>query len=59
MHVIKQHYGPQIQQEVMGEVLESSFYEAVTKEKLRPAGQPHIHSKNRQPGQPLEYTATF
>lgn len=59
MHVIKQHYGPQIQQEVMGEVLESSFYEAVTKEKLRPAGQPHIHSKSRQPGQPLEYTATF
>lgn len=59
MHVIKQHYGSQVQQEVLGEMLESSFYEAVTKEKLRPAGQPHIHSKNRQPGQPLEYTATF
>ncbi|MBI3777271.1 MAG: trigger factor [Gammaproteobacteria bacterium] len=59
MHVIKQHYGDQVQQEVMGEVLESSFYEAVVKEKLRPAGSPHIHPKSREPGQPLEYTATF
>ena len=59
LHVIKQQYGDQVQQEVMGEVLESSFYEAVIKEKLRPAGSPHIHPKARQPGQPLEYTATF
>lgn len=59
LHVIKQHYGDQVQQEVMGEVLESSFYEAVVKEKLRPAGSPHIHPKLRAPGQPLEYTATF
>ena len=59
LHVIKQHYGDKVQQEVMGEVLESSFYEAVVKEKLRPAGSPHIHPKMRQPGQPLEYTATF
>lgn len=59
LHVIKQHYGDQVKQEVMGEVLESSFYEAVMKEKLRPAGAPHIHPKVLQPGQPLEYTATF
>ncbi len=59
MHVIKQHYGDKVQQEVMGELLETSFYEAVGKEKLRPAGSPHIHPKSRQPGQPLEYTATF
>ena len=59
LHVIKQHYGDKVHQEVMGEVLESSFYEAVIKEKLRPAGSPHIHPKARQPGQPLEYTATF
>ena len=59
LHVIKQHYGDQVQQEVMGEVLESSFYEAVVKEKLRPAGSPHIHPKWRAPGQPLESTATF
>ena len=59
LHVIKQHYGDKVQQEVTGEVLESSFYEAVVKEKLRPAGSPHIHPKMREPGQPLEYTATF
>ena len=59
LHVIKQHYGDKVQQEVVGEVLESSFYEAVGKEKLRPAGSPHIHPKTRHPGQPLEYTATF
>lgn len=59
LHVIKQRYGDQIQQEVLGDVLQSSFYEAVSSQKLRPAGSPHIHPKARQAGQPLEYTATF
>lgn len=59
LNVVKQHYGSQVQSEVLGEVLQSSFYEAVTQEKLRPAGAPHIHPKARASGQPLEYTATF
>lgn len=59
MTVIKQRYGDQVNQEVLGEVLQTSFYEAVLREKLRPAGAPHIHPKARESGQPLEYTAKF
>lgn len=57
--VVKQHYGEQVRQEVMGEVVQSTFYEAVSQEKLRPAGMPTFDAKDSKPGQGLEYTATF
>lgn len=59
MKVVKQHYGQQVRQEVLGEVIQSSFYEAVTKEKLRPASSPSINTENDEAGKGLEYTATF
>ncbi len=60
MNVIKQRYGGQVEQEVMGELIQSSYMEALDQEKLRPAGMPHI-----QPGEgaddsgEVSYTATF
>lgn len=57
--VVKQHYGKQVRDEVVGEVLQSTFYEAVSQEKLRPAGVPDFDTKASEPGQGLEYTATF
>jgi trigger factor len=59
MSVIRQRYGDQVNQEVLGEMLQTSFYEAVSREKLRPAGAPRISTKGRASGQPLEYTAKF
>lgn len=55
--VVQQRYGKQVRQEVIGEVLQATFYEAITQEKLRPAGQPHIHPQ--ESGQGLVYTAKF
>lgn len=57
--VIERKYGAQVRQEVLGEVVQSSFYEAVAQEKLRPAGGPKIEAGKVEPGQNLEYSATF
>ena len=57
--VIKQRFGPGVRQEVVGEVLSRTFYEAVSKEELRPAGQPAIEPVKDEEGADLEYIATF
>jgi trigger factor len=59
MSVVKQRYGGQVRQEVVGEVVQSTFYEAVTQEKLRPVGLPEIEPTSTDEGKNLEYTATF
>jgi trigger factor len=59
MKVIKQRYGAGVRQEVIGEVMSRSFYEAVQKEHVKPAGQPSIEAKEITEGKDLEYVATF
>lgn len=57
--MLKRLYGAQVRQEVLGELLQSSFLEAVGQEKLQLAGTPRIEPKPVDEGAPLEYTATF
>ena len=59
MSVMKQRFGPGIRQEVLGDVINRSFQDAVRSEDLRPAGQPTIEGKSFEPGRDVEYTATF
>jgi len=59
MNVVKQRFGADIRQEVVNELMGKTFSEAVNQEKLQPAGQPAIQSIKDEPGQDLEYTATF
>jgi len=59
LKVVKQQYGAQIHQEVIGDVMQSSFRDAVLKEDLKLAGSPNIEPKNMTLGEPLEYIATF
>jgi len=59
MNVIRQRFGEGVRQEVLGEVMSQSFYEAVQREQLRPAGRPSIEPKSLEPGKDLEYVATF
>ncbi|WP_066963778.1 trigger factor [Microbulbifer sp. Q7] len=59
MKVVRQRFGAGVRQEVLGEVMSRSFYEAVQKEQVKPAGQPSIEAKNVTPGENLEYVATF
>jgi trigger factor len=57
--VIRQQFGPQVHREVIGELLQSSFSEAVTQSQLAPAGNPRIEPQNVDEGQDLTYVATF
>lgn len=59
MSVVKQRFGAGIRQEVVGDVISRSFYAAVQKENVKPAGQPAIQPKQLAAGKDLEYTATF
>ena len=59
LNVIRQRFSSGVYQEVLGEVLQSTFQEAVLNEKLLLAGMPEIDPGTPQPGEELEYTATF
>ena len=57
--VIKERYGQAVQQEVVGEVIQQTLYEAASKEDLRLAGPPSsVVPETLEVGQPLKYTAT-
>ena len=59
LKVVQQQYGKAVRQEVLGEVINSSFYEAIKQEDLKPVGQPKIEGVVDNAGQDLEYKATF
>lgn len=59
MKVVKQRFGAGVRQEVIGDTINRSFYEAVQKESVRPAGQPSIEPKQLDEGKDVEYIATF
>ncbi len=56
--VVRQRYGKQVREEVLNEVLQKSYSEAVTREKLNPAGGPKIETENEN-GKTFAYVATF
>lgn len=56
--VVQRQYGPQVRQEVVGDVVQSTFYEAVVQQKLRPAGNPSIEPEDATDGS-FGYIATF
>jgi trigger factor len=57
--VVKQQFGAQVRQEVLSDLMQSSFAEAVTQEKLNPAAGPRIEPLSVGPDQDLKYRATF
>lgn len=59
LSVVTQRYGAGIRDEVIGEMVRSCFFEAVTQEKLSLASQPAIEPKQDEPGKDLEFIATF
>jgi trigger factor len=59
MTVIRQRYEDAARQEALGDLIQATFYEAVTAEKLKPAGSPAVEPKLFEKGKDLEYVATF
>jgi len=56
---VRKRYGKDVHQEVIGEVMQRTFFEAVQEKELRPAGMPAIDPGTPVMGQNLEYVATF
>jgi len=59
LKVVQQKFGGHIRQEVIGDVIESSYQEALIQEKVRPAGMPSIDSVSSEEKEDMSYTATF
>ncbi len=57
--IVQKKYQGKVRREVMGELIQSSYQDAVSQQNLRPAGEPAIETRNANPGQPLEFTAVF
>jgi len=57
--LVKKRYGQQVREEVLSDLIQSSFYEAVREEKLKPAGVPQITAHRADEGSGLEYEANF
>jgi trigger factor len=56
--VIQQRYGGQVRQEVLQDVIQSSYGQAIDQQNLRPAGTPHIEPGQLEAGKDFSYTAT-
>jgi len=59
LKVVQQKYGGHVRQEVIGDVIESSYQEALIQEKVRPAGMPSIDSVSSEEKEDMSFTATF
>jgi trigger factor len=56
-HVVRQRFGAQIRQEVLQDVVQSTYSEAVARENLRPAGNPRIEAGAAENGEDFIFTA--
>lgn len=58
--VVRDRFGSEVRREVLGELIQSTFQEAVGQEELQPAGSPQIDTPELDPeGGGMSYTATF
>jgi len=59
IHVVRQHYGAQVREEVVSDLIRETFAEALQRENLTPAGGPRIEPLAARKGGDLKYAATF
>ena len=59
LSVVRKRFGGQVHQEVFGDLVQSSYFEALAHEKLRPAGEPNIQPMDPPPEQGMGYVAVF
>jgi len=59
LKVVQQKFGDHVRQDVIGDVIESSYREAILQENIRPAGMPNIESVKSEDKEDMSYTATF
>lgn len=57
--LIRQRYEESARQEALGDVIQETYYKAISEQNLRPAGMPSVEPKSFEQGQNFEYVATF
>ncbi len=58
-NVVKQRYGQQVREEVLSEIMQKSYSDAVQQENLNPAGGPNIEAQKPEDENGFAYIATF
>ena len=56
LRIVRQRFGDSVRQDVIGEMIQKTFYEAATQEKVTPAGMPRIDDLDAENA---SYTAVF
>lgn len=59
LSIIKNRYSSKVHEEVVGDLVQSSFYEAIAKEKLNPVGYPKVENLSNNENEDLSFTATI
>ena len=59
LKVVKNKFGKGVRQEVVGELMNQTYFEAIAQESLKPAGQPRIEPTNMDEGKDIEFVAVF
>ncbi len=59
LKIVTRRFGKQVREEVVGELIRSTLFEAIAQENLNPAGAPAIEPVQAEPGQGVTYTAVF
>lgn len=59
MKMVAKMYGKAVRQDVMGEVMQRHFIEAIVKEKINPAGAPTFAPVENNEGADLVFNATL
>ena len=59
LKVVKNKFGKGVRQEVVGELMNQTYSEAIAQESLKPAGQPRIEPTSIDEGKDVEFVAVF
>ena len=57
--VVRQHYGGQVRQEVLTDLMNKSYSDAIAQENLQPVARPRIEPEISEGGKDFAYVATF
>ena len=57
--VLEQRYGPSIHADVVNELIQQSYPEALKENNIRPAAAPEVSLESEDPKKPILYSATF
>ncbi|MCW2256180.1 trigger factor [Providencia alcalifaciens] len=59
MNIVKQRYGASVMQDVLGDVMQRNFINAIVEQKINPAGAPSYKPEMLEDGQDFVYSVEF